>query len=85
QGRVVSRFFVVSGFRANPSATMSSKQGGKAKPLKKPKSDKKDYDEVDLANIQKKKEEEKALKELKAKAQGKGSFGGAGLKKSGKK
>ncbi|KAF7843336.1 G-type lectin S-receptor-like serine/threonine-protein kinase CES101 [Senna tora] len=58
---------------------------GKAKPLKKPKSDQKDYDEVDLANIQKKKEEEKALKELKAKAQQKGSFGGAGLKKSGKK
>lgn len=59
--------------------------GGKAKPLKKPKSDKKDYDEVDMANIQKKKEEEKALKELKAKAQQKGSFGGSGLKKSGKK
>ncbi|KAF1898596.1 hypothetical protein Lal_00023599 [Lupinus albus] len=79
---------------------MSSKQGGKAKPLKKPKSDKKDYDEeenfkewnltlyagrVDMANIQKKKEEEKALKELKAKASQKGSFGGSGLKKSGKK
>ncbi|RZC00684.1 hypothetical protein D0Y65_016499, partial [Glycine soja] len=59
--------------------------GGKAKPLKKPKSDKKDYDEIDVANIQKKKEEEKALKELKAKAQQKGSFGGSGLKKSGKK
>ncbi|KAK4269406.1 hypothetical protein QN277_022566 [Acacia crassicarpa] len=64
---------------------MSSKQGGKAKPLKKPKSDQKEYDEVDMANLQKKKEEEKALKELKAKAQQKGSFGGAGLKKSGKK
>ncbi|KAG4906685.1 hypothetical protein JHK82_055329 [Glycine max] len=66
---------------------MSTKQGGKAKPLKKPKSDKKDYDEVDMANIQKNKEEEKvryciALKELKAKAQHKGSFGGFGLKKS---
>ncbi|KAF1865753.1 hypothetical protein Lal_00021753 [Lupinus albus] len=59
--------------------------GGKAKPLKKPKSDKKDYDEIDMANIQKKKEEEKALKELKAKASQKGSFGGSGLKKSGKK
>ncbi|AES86666.1 putative translation machinery associated TMA7 [Medicago truncatula] len=64
---------------------MSTKQGGKAKPLKKPKSDKKDYDEVDMANIQKKKDEEKALKELKAKASQKGSFGGSGLKKSGKK
>lgn len=39
----------------------------------------------DLANLQKKKDEEKALKELRAKAQQKGSFGGAGLKKSGKK
>ncbi|KAH0877547.1 hypothetical protein HID58_064941 [Brassica napus] len=99
---------------------MSSKQGGKAKPLKQPKADKKEYDEVtlliplftlsgscfdlyilftcsnflnvdsgllqhDMANIQKKKEEEKALKELRAKASQKGSFGGSGLKKSGKK
>ncbi|KAL0704211.1 hypothetical protein Bca4012_070636 [Brassica carinata] len=88
---------------------MSSKQGGKAKPLKQPKADKKEYDEGismcldilltcsnflnvdsgllqhDMANIQKKKEEEKALKELRAKASQKGSFGGSGLKKSGKK
>ncbi|KAJ0006886.1 hypothetical protein Pint_29806 [Pistacia integerrima] len=89
---------------------MSSKQGGKAKPLKQPKADKKEYDELlifkagldlflylysmayafesaahDLVNIQKKKEEEKALKELRAKASQKGSFGGSGLKKSGKK
>ncbi|CAI0423004.1 unnamed protein product [Linum tenue] len=63
---------------------MSSKQGGKAKPLKQPKSDKKEYDDVDKAFLQKKKEEEKALKDLKAKAQ-KGAVGGAGLKKSGKK
>ncbi|KAK1315604.1 hypothetical protein QJS10_CPA05g01344 [Acorus calamus] len=63
---------------------MSSKQGGKAKPLKQPKVDKKEYDENDLENIKKKKEEEKALKELRAKAQ-KGALGGAGLKKSGKK
>ncbi|CAL5040130.1 unnamed protein product [Urochloa decumbens] len=58
-----------------------SKQGGKAKPLKAPKVDKKDYDESDLAYLQKKKDEEK---ELKAKAQ-KGAIGGSGLKKSGKK
>nr|CAD1827732.1 unnamed protein product [Ananas comosus var. bracteatus] len=55
---------------------MSSKQGGKLKPLKQAKADKKDYDETDLANIQKKKDEEKALKELRAKASQKGSFGG---------
>nr|ADK13065.1 conserved hypothetical protein 8 [Hevea brasiliensis] len=64
---------------------MSSKQGGKAKPLEQPKAEKKDYDETDTANIQKKKEEEKALKELRAKAAQKGTFGGSGLKKSGKK
>ena len=64
---------------------MSSKQGGKAKPLKQPKAEKKEYDEDDLAKLQKKKDEEKAMKELRAKASQKGSFGGAGLKKSGKK
>ncbi|KAK6914899.1 Translation machinery associated TMA7 [Dillenia turbinata] len=58
---------------------------GKAKPLKQPKADKKEYDESDLSHLQKKKEEEKALKELKAKASQKGAFGGSGLKKSGKK
>nr|GMD37276.1 translation machinery-associated protein 7-like [Ipomoea batatas] len=57
---------------------------GKAKPLKQPKADKKEYDEADKAFLQKKKDEEKALKDLKAKAQ-KGALGGAGLKKSGKK
>ncbi|KAJ0247973.1 hypothetical protein HA466_0163500 [Hirschfeldia incana] len=75
-------------FASNPSSTnqvMSSKQGGKAKPLKQPKADKKEYDEHDMANLQKKKDEEKALKELRAKASQKGSFGGSGLKKSGKK
>lgn len=41
--------------------------------------------QADLAHIQKRKDEEKALKELKTKASQKGSFGGAGLKKSGKK
>ncbi|KAF2301274.1 hypothetical protein GH714_022284 [Hevea brasiliensis] len=41
--------------------------------------------QTDTANIQKKKEEEKALKELRAKAVQKGTFGGSGLKKSGKK
>ncbi|XP_048597672.1 uncharacterized protein LOC106367061 isoform X1 [Brassica napus] len=38
---------------------MASKQGGKAKPLKQPKADKKEYDEHDMANLQKKKDEEK--------------------------
>ncbi|KAK9666170.1 hypothetical protein RND81_14G166200 [Saponaria officinalis] len=64
---------------------MYSRQGGKLKPLKAPKKDKPELDEVDKANLQKKKDEEKALKELRAKASQKGAFGGAGLKKSGKK
>ncbi|KAL2927997.1 Translation machinery-associated protein 7 [Bienertia sinuspersici] len=64
---------------------MSSKQGGKLKPLKQPKKDKNDLDDDDKAALQKKKDEEKALKELRAKAQQKGQFGGSGLKKSGKK
>jgi len=72
------------GFRAPARRSAMSKQGGKAKPLKAPKVDKKEYDESDLAYLQKKKEEEKALKDLKAKAQ-KGAIGGSGLKKSGKK
>jgi hypothetical protein len=41
--------------------------------------------QTDLENLKKKKEDEKALKELKAKAAQKGALGGAGLKKSGKK
>ncbi|CAH9122818.1 unnamed protein product [Cuscuta epithymum] len=51
---------------------MSSKQGGKAKPLKKPKSDKVEYDEVDLANIQKRKEEERHVRCLRKKLRGRG-------------
>lgn len=61
-----------------------SKQGGKLKPLKAPKGKEKSYDENDLEYLKKKKEDEKAMKELKAKASGKGPLGGAGLKKSGK-
>ncbi|KAG7030073.1 hypothetical protein SDJN02_08420, partial [Cucurbita argyrosperma subsp. argyrosperma] len=47
--------------------------------------EKKDYNEVDMAKIQKMKEEEKTLREFRAKAQQKGTFGDARLKKSGKK
>lgn len=64
---------------------MPGREGGKAKPLKAPKSKKKDLDDNDIEFQKKKKEEEKALKDLKAKAGQKGAFGGAGLKKSGKK
>ncbi|KAI9056697.1 hypothetical protein FKP32DRAFT_1598971 [Trametes sanguinea] len=41
---------------------MASRQGGKLKPLKAPKKDKKDLDEDEIAFQQRKKQEEAALK-----------------------
>lgn len=64
---------------------MSGREGGKKKPLKQPKKDKKDLDEDDLAQKQKLKDEKKALEQAKAKAAQKGPMGGSGIKKSGKK
>lgn len=64
---------------------MSGRQGGKAKPLKKPKKAAKEFDEEELAFKQKQKEQEKMKKELAAKASGKGPIVGGGIKKSGKK
>eukprot|EP00195_Chlamydomonas_chlamydogama_P009528 CAMPEP_0202895522 /NCGR_PEP_ID=MMETSP1392-20130828/4698_1 /ASSEMBLY_ACC=CAM_ASM_000868 /TAXON_ID=225041 /ORGANISM="Chlamydomonas chlamydogama, Strain SAG 11-48b" /LENGTH=64 /DNA_ID=CAMNT_0049580551 /DNA_START=53 /DNA_END=247 /DNA_ORIENTATION=- len=64
---------------------MPGKEGGTKAPLKAPKKGPKEYDDDDLAYLQKKKEEEKALQQLKAQASQKGTFGGTGLKKSGKK
>lgn len=46
---------------------MSGKAGGKAKPLKKPKSQQSELDETDKEFLQKKKEEQAALKALKEK------------------
>ncbi|KAI1470099.1 translation machinery associated TMA7 [Daldinia caldariorum] len=66
-----------------------NREGGKVKPLKAPKKQgKKDLDEEDLAQIEKRRKEEKERKELAAKvAGGKGPLntGGQGIKKSGKK
>ncbi|AEO67122.1 uncharacterized protein THITE_2115942 [Thermothielavioides terrestris NRRL 8126] len=64
-----------------------SREGGKAKPLKAPKKAAKELDEEDKAFLEKKRAEEKARKELAAKASGKGplSTGAQGIKKSGKK
>ncbi|RGP61483.1 coiled-coil domain-containing protein 72 [Fusarium sporotrichioides] len=66
----------------NPSIT-----GGKVKPLKQAKKAQKDLDEDDMAYLEKKRADEKARKELAAKAGGKGPLntGGQGIKKSGKK
>lgn len=63
---------------------MSSREGGKKKPLKQPKKDKGDLDEADVEFKKKQQEEQKKLKELAQKAQ-KGPLGGGGIKKSGKK
>ncbi|KAK1780143.1 translation machinery associated TMA7 [Copromyces sp. CBS 386.78] len=65
----------------------ADRAGGKAKPLKAPKKEKKDLDDEDKAFLERKKAEEKARKELAAKAGGKGPLntGTQGIKKSGKK
>lgn len=65
----------------------SSREGGKVKPLKAPKKEKKEFDEDDLAFKDKQRAEAKAKKELLEKAKGKGPLntGQQGIKKSGKK
>ncbi|KAJ9134085.1 hypothetical protein NKR23_g10353 [Pleurostoma richardsiae] len=64
-----------------------NREGGKVKPLKSAKKDKKELDDDDKAYLEKKKAEEKARKEMAAKAGGKGPLntGAQGIKKSGKK
>lgn len=64
---------------------MSGRQGGKAKPLKKPKKGPKELDEDDLAHKQKMQAEKKAMAEMAKKAGGKGPLLSGGIKKSGKK
>ncbi|KAI8666012.1 Translation machinery-associated protein 7 [Fusarium keratoplasticum] len=65
-----------------------NREGGKAKPLKQAKKAQKDLDDDDKAFLEKKRADEKARKELAAKAGGKKgplNTGGQGIKKSGKK
>lgn len=64
---------------------MSSRDGGKKKPLKAPKKGEKVLDETDMEFKKKQQEEAKKLKALAEKAQGKGPLAGGGIKKSGKK
>ncbi|KAI9673162.1 MAG: Translation machinery-associated protein 7 [Caeruleum heppii] len=61
--------------------------GGKAKPLKQPKKEKKELDEDELAYKEKQKADAKAMKDMAEKAKGKGPLnaGTQGIKKSGKK
>ncbi|KYK54462.1 uncharacterized protein DCS_06420 [Drechmeria coniospora] len=65
----------------------ANREGGKAKPLKQAKRQEKELDEDDKAFLEKKRADEKARKELAAKAGGKGPLntGTQGIKKSGKK
>ncbi|KAJ6445419.1 translation machinery associated TMA7 domain-containing protein [Purpureocillium lavendulum] len=65
----------------------ANREGGKAKPLKAAKKANKELDEDDMAYLEKKRAEEKARKEMAAKAGGKGPLntGSQGIKKSGKK
>merc|ERR1712062_305376 len=64
---------------------MSGREGGKKKPLKAPKKQGGDLDDDDKAFQAKQREEQKKLKEMQAKAAGKGPLVGGGIKKSGKK
>ena len=64
---------------------MSGREGGKKKPLKAAKKDVKEMDEDDKEFAAKKREEAKKLKEMQAKAAGKGPLATGGIKKSGKK
>ncbi|EAW09630.1 translation machinery-associated protein 7 [Aspergillus clavatus NRRL 1] len=65
----------------------ASREGGKVKPLKAAKKDKKELDDDDLAFKERQRAEAKAKKELMDKAKGKGPLntGQQGIKKSGKK
>ncbi|KAK9374633.1 translation machinery associated TMA7 [Lipomyces chichibuensis] len=64
---------------------MSGRQGGKAKPLKAPKKERKEFDDEDKAFLDKKKAEAAARKDMAAKASKGGPLVTGGIKKSGKK
>ncbi|KAI9734683.1 MAG: Translation machinery-associated protein 7 [Cirrosporium novae-zelandiae] len=63
------------------------REGGKAKPLKAPKKEKKELDEDELAFKKKQQADAKARKEMAEKAKGKGPMNASshGIKHSGKK
>ncbi|KAI9792114.1 MAG: Translation machinery-associated protein 7 [Piccolia ochrophora] len=65
-----------------------NREGGKAKPLKAPKKEKKELDEDDLAHKEKMRADAKAQKDLAEATKGKKgplNSGSQGIKKSGKK
>ncbi|KAJ2556519.1 Translation machinery-associated protein 7 [Coemansia sp. RSA 1933] len=61
---------------------MAGREGGKKKPLKQAKKEKVDIDDDDKERIQKEKEAQKKLAELKKMAAGKGPLATGGIKKS---
>jgi len=64
----------------------TNREGGKKKPLKAPKKDKKEEDEVDRAFHEKQKAEAAEMKKLQQQAAGHGPLGKqGGISKSGKK
>ncbi|KAI9217442.1 coiled-coil domain-containing protein 72 [Blastocladiella britannica] len=64
---------------------MSGRQGGKLKPLKAPKKNSADLDDDAVEFKKRQAEEAKKVKEMAAKAAGKGPLTSGGIKKSGKK
>ncbi|KAK9462117.1 translation machinery associated TMA7 [Lipomyces oligophaga] len=64
---------------------MSGRQGGKLKPMKAAKKERKDLDDEDKAFLEKKKAEAAARKEMAQKAAKGGPLATGGIKKSGKK
>lgn len=78
-------FFQIQNNQADTVQTMSSREGGKKKPLRAPKKGKPDTDEEDLKLKQNQKEQQKALADAKTKALQSKNFGTGGIKKSGKK
>ncbi|KAF5386584.1 hypothetical protein D9615_001702 [Tricholomella constricta] len=72
-------------FCHNNLLIMSSRQGGKLKPLKAPKKEKKEETEDEIAFKERKKAEAEAMKAAKERALKGGPMVGGGIKKSGKK
>ncbi|KAK7791586.1 hypothetical protein R5R35_010699 [Gryllus longicercus] len=64
---------------------MSSREGGKKKPLKAPKKKEAEVDEEDMQRKMKEREKQKALEAAKQRASKPGPLVGGGIKKSGKK
>lgn len=82
--RILCAFNSVNGF-LKLKLKMSSREGGKKKPLKNPKKGSKELDDEDIKFKEKLKEEQKKLAEVKAKACQRGPLATGGIKKSGKK